>query len=257
MATKLNVKSHLFNQKDILDVEPNIATDADVAELESQLEDKADTDGTPQIYYTNQEPDKLILEEGLLDKLKLGDIVIANHIMFLVNERLIEGDTGSVTIRQIATDNNYYLYYYINDGDGWALDDSETVTQQEKLFSGINIKTINNNSILGAGNLSISGGTQLYELGLKFSSSYDEIIAIDGIGNNFFDLDAPNADALNFVNSDIIKIIHKGKLVSYITSSGGGNYISVGNTLTITYIDGTTATLTVTEIATMGGYIPL
>ncbi len=66
MATKLNVKSHLFNQKDILDVEPNIAKSED---LESK---------------------------------------------------------------------------------------------QDKLVSGTNIKTINNESVLGGGNISISGGTQLY-----------------------------------------------------------------------------------------------
>lgn len=54
-----------------------------------------------------------------------------------------------ITLVYIDTSNTWYTYY-LND-------------LQEKLVSGTNIKTINNTSLLGSGDISISGGSDLFE----------------------------------------------------------------------------------------------
>lgn len=54
-----------------------------------------------------------------------------------------------ITLIYIDTSNTWYTYY-LND-------------LQEKLISGTNIKTINNTSLLGSGDISISGGSDLFE----------------------------------------------------------------------------------------------
>lgn len=54
----------------------------------------------------------------------------------------------------------------VNGKTGRVVLSAKDLGAQEKLFSGVNIKTINGNSLLGSGNISISGGgggvTQIY-----------------------------------------------------------------------------------------------
>lgn len=58
---------------------------------------------------------------------------------------------GNYGLKGLTSD-GLNLQYIIGQGD-------TTITLQDKLVSGTNIKTINNNSLLGSGNINISGGT--------------------------------------------------------------------------------------------------
>ena len=79
---------------------------------------------------------------------------------------------------------------------------------QEKLVSGTNIKTINNNSILGSGDLPISGGSELYEC----------TFASDGSGTTQTDI----AQALN--DGKLPYVEYGGYYYYYITYSSSRYY---------------------------------
>ena len=57
----------------------------------------------------------------------------------------------------------------------------EVETKQEKLVSGTNIKTINNQSILGNGNITIEGSGQSYTAGNNIDISSSNVISVTGI----------------------------------------------------------------------------
>lgn len=57
----------------------------------------------------------------------------------------------------------------------------EVETKQEKLVSGTNIKTINNQSILGNGNITIEGSGQSYTAGKNIDISSSNVISVTGI----------------------------------------------------------------------------
>lgn len=75
-----------------------------------------------------------------------------------------------VIIRSFATlSGNYYVFMYTVTNGTWA---SSSYGFQQLLESGTNIKTINNQSLMGSGNLDVSGGT-----------SYDDTELRGRIGN--------------------------------------------------------------------------
>ena len=70
-------------------------------------------------------------------------------------------DVAQSGIQRAAGNSSGYLFW--DTGEGLLVDDGDTVLDvigaQEALVSGTNIKTINNESLLGSGNISISGGS--------------------------------------------------------------------------------------------------
>ena len=103
----------------------------------------------------------------------------------LTAERNSEGVTISITDK----DNNTSVYNVFDGGDYVLTDDDKrdiaTVVaddlsdKQDKLIAGKNIKTINNQSILGEGNLAISSGAKL--IGEATTSEMVSVIAIKPI----------------------------------------------------------------------------
>ena len=109
------------------------------------------------------------LSDEDLNNLKAGDIVL--------KETGEQKHTYIVTYKQenhgicLSYFDAGYLetisYDYTN--GHWVFNSKDVVEVQEKLVSGTNIKTIGGQSILGSGNLDISGGTKLYKHTLRVS----------------------------------------------------------------------------------------
>jgi hypothetical protein len=76
---------------------------------------------------------------------------------------------------------------YVWDGNAWRGSADVLVNKQEVLVSGTNIKTINNQSILGSGNITIEGGGgAIEEVGTDSLSSTGLGAGTSGTNNNFF-----------------------------------------------------------------------
>lgn len=82
---------------------------------------------------------------------------------------------GTATIGGIGYSTAGRLYYRIYHSGAWATYDLGLGSKQDTLVSGTNIKTVNGNSLLGSGDLTISGGGGSYVVGEKFSNVEDYI----------------------------------------------------------------------------------
>lgn len=87
----------------------------------------------------------------------------------------------------------------VNGKTGRVVLEASDLNAQEKLVSGKNIKTINGNSLLGSGNIEISGGVEQVYRGATQPTDNNILIWIDtGIpGNQLF-----TSDGKEFITSD-------------------------------------------------------
>lgn len=82
-------------------------------------------------------------------------LIKRNNVYYTVTTAQKQDDT-KVIVRSFATlSGDYYMFTYTITNGSWA---SSSHGFQKLLESGTNIKTINNQSLLGAGNIDISGG---------------------------------------------------------------------------------------------------
>ena len=99
-----------------------------------------------------------------LDNLKCGDIVVKKtgnqKHAYIVSYK--ENNQG---ICLTYCDGSGYIetISYDKVGENWVYNSTDIFKGQEKLVSGTNIKTINSQSLLGSGDIAISGGTKLYK----------------------------------------------------------------------------------------------
>ena len=143
------------------------------------------------------------------------------------------------------TDNNY------TNADKTKLDGIDMSTKQDTLVSGTNIKTINNENILGSGNISIEGGSG--------TSDYTQLTnkpSVNGTtleGNvNLATPEQLNAKQDTLVSGTNIKTINGNNLLGSGDLSIDGaddridNYVAVENIQSIaeSYINGTTSIIT-------------
>lgn len=119
---------------------------------------------------------------------------------------------------------NYYTKIEVNNLLDEKADESELANKQDTLVSGTNIKTINNESLLGSGNIHIEGTEQLQADWTQTDTS-----AKDYIKNK------PTIPAAQ-VNSDwnastgVAKILNKPDLNNYATKTDLNNYYDKGQT---------------------------
>ena len=158
---KLHVISEKYNDADILHVEEDLATKQEVEQAVGELSDRV-----PKRYYTTVGVGELSNE--FLENLKLGDII------FVVADETVDDDGCYEVVQKndmylslfsISADHlSTYEVYYVkaSDTNEWEIDEVINVVLQPNLISGSNIKTINNESILGGGNLRV-GKTTLYK----------------------------------------------------------------------------------------------
>jgi hypothetical protein len=97
--------------------------------------------------------------------------------------------------------------------------------KQEQLVSGVNIKTVNGNSLLGPGDVPISGGGGGGSANLIIDYDYNIVGARDGVNTNF-------STALNF-KSGTTRVYLNGQR---LTLGVGYDYVEVGlNQISLEY----------------------
>lgn len=114
---------------------------------------------------------------------------------------------------------------------------NDLLTKQDVLISGTNIKTINNESILGEGNIDIQGGGG--------SSDYTELTNkpkinnVELVGNKTTsDLGINIPDVSNFITKDVNNLTYYTKTSNLSAVAISGNYNDLSNKPTIPDISG-------------------
>ena len=103
------------------------------------------------------------------------------------------------------------------DASHWTALDSlqeQIDDKQDELVSGTNIKTVNGNSLLGSGNLVISGGTE----------NNGMLITVTSVGN-VHTADKTQGEILTALNSGIVPLVHYGTYyypIEWVSYSNGG-----------------------------------
>ena len=189
----------------------------------------------------------------------------ANGLLYYTAECLYQD--GSNTIRMTASDNSAHFFYtFIKNGSenySFSSDTRPYTTQAEKtawnakqdaLVSGTNIKTINNESILGSGNITISGGGGSYVYYTEDTENKTATIDVqtdDGLGNR--------SENSVFVDGSSILIESTND-----TNDGEGNTANTDTQIVINGLgfsiiadsdDGTDFNETQLEVQPMGAYI--
>lgn len=118
-----------------------------------------------------------------------------------------------------------------------------TATKQDTLVSGTNIKTINNTSILGSGNIDIQGGGGSITIDPSLDSGSTNPVANSAITQNFYNYAKFVGDASN------------GYGVNVYFNEGTGNYMGINLSKLKTTANGTSQTSTSSwcRISTING----
>lgn len=163
-----------------------ISSETVVSEIQTQVEQsitgKADTTAVTQALASKQDTlvsgtnIKTINNQNILGS---GNIVItsATQTEYSAGTNIdIQDYVISVTGINIPDVSNF-----ITSGDAQTQINNSISGKQDTLISGTNIKTINNQSILGSGNITIEGGTgETYTAGANISIE-DNVISVTGI----------------------------------------------------------------------------
>ena len=108
--------------------------------------------------------------------------------------------------------------YFASSGEVSDMIDSATSGKQDTLVSGTNIKTINNQSILGSGNIVIQGGSgATYSAGANIDIDENNVISVTGITVPTKLSDLQNDE--DFVNSGDVASQINSALTGYSTTS--------------------------------------
>ena len=157
------------------------------------------------------------------------NIDITNHII-------------SVTGITIPTSNTAFTNDagYVNSGQAQTQIDNAVSGKQDTLVSGENIKTINNQSLLGSGNIEIQGGGETYSAGEGIGIDADNIISVTGNYETIVEITQAEYNALTSYDKNTTYVITDAPAVNlsaYTPTSGfstiNGNVITDGGNLVI------------------------
>ena len=209
----------------------NFVTSGDVqTQINNSISGKADSSAvTAQISAVKQEieakiPSKVSDLQNDLNFASTGDV-----------ESMISGFTTSADVKtQIEG------YNYINSGQAQTQIDNAVSGKQDTLVSGENIKTINNQSLLGSGNIEIQGGGETYSAGEGIGIDADNIISVTGNYETIVELTQAEYDALTSYGKNTTYVITDAPAVNlsaYTPTSGfstiNGNVITDGGNIEI------------------------
>lgn len=149
--------------KDELKLKANKSDVYSKVEIDAKFDDIKETDLTN--YYTKIEVDEKIADAGTVDlssyyKKAEVDNKLSTKVDMIAGKMLSTNDYTDADKSKLQSLNNY---------DDSSIKQSLS-NKQDKLVSSVNIKTINNQSLLGTGNITISGGGEPVDL----SNYYDK-----------------------------------------------------------------------------------
>lgn len=176
-----------------------------------------------------------------------NDPTVPDHVKAITQEQIEKwdngtgGGTGSVVEEQDPTVPDYVKSITEEDINNWnnpkiptktsdLINDSGFLTEhqditnkQDVLVSGTNIKTINNQSILGSGNITIAGGT-----GNEFSGSYNDLTDKPTIPTKTSDLTNDSGFITSYTETDPtvpehVKNITEQDIANWNSNTGGGS----------------------------------
>ena len=108
-----------------------------------------------------------------------------------------------------------------------------TSGKQDTLVSGTNIKTINNQSILGSGNIEIQGGGETYSAGEGIGIDADNIISVTGNYETIVELTQAEYDALASYGKNTTYVITDAQAINmdnYVTTGALDSYYTSAQT---------------------------
>lgn len=127
----------------------------------------------PQDLNLKQNENQTILINGgglayaITDVLVNGVSVVSDNIAYVITPTKtseLQNDSGYITYEQDPTVASYIKQITLGDINSWN-------NKQDELISGTNIKTINNTSLLGSGNIEITGNVYTAGTGINISNS--------------------------------------------------------------------------------------
>ena len=155
---------------------------------------------------------------------------------------------------------------FASTGDVETQIDNAVSGKQDTLVSGTNIKTINNQSLLGSGNIEIQGGGETYSAGEGIGINADNIISVTGNYETIVELTQAEYDALTSYDKNTTYVITDAPAVNlsaYTPTSGfstiNGNVITEGGNIVIEatpYSAGTNIDITDHIISVTGITLP-
>ena len=110
-----------------------------------------------------------------------------------------------------------------------------TSGKQDTLVSGTNIKTINNESLLGSGNIEIQGGGETYSAGEGIGIDTDNIISVTGNYETIVELTQAEYDALTSYDKNTTYVITDAQAINmdnYVTTGALDSYYTSAQTNT-------------------------
>ena len=108
-----------------------------------------------------------------------------------------------------------------------------TSGKQDTLVSGTNIKTINNESLLGSGNIEIQGGGETYSAGEGIGIDADNIISVTGNYETIVELTQAEYDALASYGKNTTYVITDAQAINmdnYVTTGALDSYYTSAQT---------------------------
>ena len=184
-----------------------------------------------------------------------ANIDITDHIIS------VTGITVPTKLSELTNDEGF-----INSGQAQTQIDNAVNGKQDTLVSGENIKTINNQSLLGSGNIEIQGGGETYSAGEGIGIDADNIISVTGNYETIVELTQAEYDALTSYDKNTTYVITDASAVNlsaYTPTSGfstiNGNVITDGGNIVVgemPYSGGTNIDITGHIISVTGITIP-
>ena len=158
-----------------------------------------------------------------------ANIDITDHIIS------VTGITVPTKLSELTNDEGF-----INSGQAQTQIDNAVNGKQDTLVSGENIKTINNQSLLGSGNIEIQGGGETYSAGEGIGIDADNIISVTGNYETIVEITQAEYDALTSYGKNTTYVITDAPAVNlsaYTPTSGfstiNGNVITDGGNIVI------------------------
>ena len=174
-----------------------------------------------------------LVEEDPIFSQSVASNITSNDINNWNNKSNFSGNYNDLTNKPTIPTVPTNVSAFTNDA-GYLTEHQDISGKQDTLVSGTNIKTINNNSLLGSGDITISGGepTEVQINGTNITSS--------GIANILTEGNYENNNKLvtkTYADTKVSKTVNNNTITGIINNSGTINLTSIDTTRGMTVME--------------------